>query len=292
MLRTMNNLTALDLRAAGRMIGQTMPSAVPFEPPVVQHGVQRGLKTIINGFRCAVLALASVAFCESALAQEDEHGVVRYAPGATGQITQDLVEMMEQAKKDAIDLKGRLTIQGPSDAPDFDVEAARDAALKNPRVLELLGADGIEDNAPPKDAWINAHAFVFASFSMPPSMLKELMLGAHDMGIPVLFRGFYKNSVFETNDALLRVFGEAADIKGFSIDPTLFHQFDVSAVPSLVLLKDPYEMCATQACAGDDAPVHDRISGSITIPAALEIIERGQGDAAHIAREILDEAKP
>lgn len=245
-------------------------------------------RTFLRMFSTALLVWLG---SHTAYAQQDENGVVRYAPGATGTITQDLVEMMQRAKRDAADLKERLTIQGPMSTPDYDVEAKRDAALSNTRVLELLGADGALDDSPPKDAWTNAHMFVFASFSLPDPMLRELLESADAMGVPVLFRGFYKNSVYETNDALMRIFEAPENIRGFSIDPTLFRQFDVTAVPTIVVLKDPYEMCATQACEDDTAPAHDRIAGALTLNAALEIIERGRGDAGEIATAILAEAR-
>lgn len=233
-------------------------------------------------------------------AQEDADGLVRFAPGATGAITQDLVEMMTRAKREAIDLEERLTIQGPMSTPDYGIDAKRDAALLEPRVLELLGAGSAlaPDGAAARgsgggpEPWANAHMFVFASFSLPDPILKELLQSADAMGVPVVFRSFHENSVYETNDALMRIFDAPEDIKGFSIDPTLFRRFVVTAVPTVVVLKDPYEMCTTQACSGDVAPPHDRIAGSLTLQAALEIIERGRGDADAVATRLLAEVRP
>jgi type-F conjugative transfer system pilin assembly protein TrbC len=205
--------------------------------------------------------------------------------------------MMRRARSDAAALKESLKVQGPSARPNFDAGAARDAALKNPKILELLGVDGEKEAEIARsegygDAWTQTKGFLFASFSLPPQALRDLMLGAEEMGLPVLFRGFHKNSVFETNDALMEVFGNPEDIKGFSIDPTLFTQFEVNAVPTLIVLKDPYTMCETQACAGDAAPVHDRLAGTITVKSALELIKRGNGDASVTASALLEQVKP
>ena len=223
------------------------------------------------------------------LAQEDSDGVVRYAPGATGNIMSDLVEMMRRAKSESDALKERLNIQGPMSLPPIDQNALRDRALSNPRVRQLLGADG-GHSEPAQEKWQHAQAFMFASFSMSPPLLKEMMEDAARFDIPVVFRGFHKNSVFETQTALLNVFGTLEEIKGFSIDPTLFTHFNVDAVPTLVVLPEAYEMCATQACREDAAPVHDRIKGGIKTQDALDIIARGSGEAPEVASSLLEEA--
>jgi len=193
---------------------------------------------------CFYASLVSLALLATPLhAQEDEDGVVRYAPGATGDITADLVEMMRRAKKDSKALEERLSIQGQMSLPPIDQRALRDKALSDPRVRALLGADG-GTQPQEEQKWQHAQAFMFASFSMNPSLLRDMMEDAARFDIPVVFRGFHKNSVFETQNALLEVFGTLEEIKGFSIDPTLFTHFSIEAVPSLVLLPKPYEMCA------------------------------------------------
>ena len=256
-------------------------------------GPPRGLflmRSMVRGRLVGALALLVAVIAQTPLAaQEDPDGVVRYAPGATGRITSDLVEMMRRAKSDSDALKERLSIQGPMSRPEIDLDAVRDQALSDPRVRKLLGADG----APPEpehEKWQHAQAFLFASFSMSPALLREMMEGAAQHNIPVVFRGFHQNSVHGTQQALLDVFGSLEDVQGFSIDPTLFTHFDVQAVPTLVLLKDPYEMCASQACGADVAPAHDRIKGGIKVDAALDIVSRGAGEASEVAKRLIEEA--
>ena len=247
-------------------------------------------QSLVRGRLVSALALIGTVVAQTpSVAQEEENGVVRYAPGATGRITSDLVEMMRRAKSDSDALKERLTIQGPMSRPEIDLDAVRDQALSDPRVRKLLGADG-EPPDPDLEKWQHAQAFLFASFSMSPALLREMMEGAAQHNIPVVFRGFHKNSVHGTQDALLEVFGSLEEVQGFSIDPTLFTHFDVQAVPTLVLLKDPYEMCATQACGEDVAPAHDRIKGGIKVDAALDIVSRGAGEASEVAKRLIEEA--
>lgn len=243
----------------------------------------------LNVVQGLLLLLATITLSSPTTAQEDADGVVRYAPGATGSITTDLVEMMRRAKQDSEALKDSLNIQGPMSRPAIDLDEVRDAALSDPRVRKLLGADG-EPPTPVDQKWQHAQAFMFASFSMSAPLLREMMEGAARHDIPVVFRGFHKNSVFETQQALVEVFGSLEAIQGFSIDPTLFTHFDVEAVPTLVLLKNPYEMCETQACGDDTPPAHDVIKGGIKVDAALEIISRGAGEAADVAERLRKEA--
>ena len=258
----------------------------------VLGSVPRGIlrQPVVRGRLWTALALLGVIVAHTpSTAQEDANGVVRYAPGATGRITADLVEMMRRAKIESDALEERLTIQGPMSRPEIDLDAVRDKALSDPRVRKLLGADG-EPPEPEHEKWQHAQAFMFASFSMSPPLLREIMEGAAGHNIPVVFRGFHQNSVHGTQQALLEVFGSLEDVQGFSIDPTLFTHFDVQAVPTLVLLKDPYEMCSTQACSDDEAPAHDRIKGGIKVDAALEIVSRGAGEASEVAKRLIEEA--
>ena len=111
---------------------------------------------------------------------------------------------------------------------------------------------------------------------------------AQVFGVPIVFRGFLGNSVFETQAAISEVFGEDAEAVGFGIDPTLFTRFEVEAVPQVIVTAEPLEVCESAGCAEDTVPLHDRISGNIPLQAALEIIADGEGDAAHTAQEALE----
>ena len=158
----------------------------------------------------------------------------------------------------------------------------RARALNNPRVRALLNADddALEDAGADEVRYQDQYAFLFASFSMPPASLKTMLREGEALGVPVIFRGFVENSVFETQVAMEAVFGDEEDISGFTIDPTMFARFDVTVVPTLIVVADPIQPCATSGCEGDAAPVHDRLAGNIPLRAALEIVVRGGGDAA------------
>ena len=170
----------------------------------------------------------------------------------------------------------------------------RARALNNPRVQALLGAGGQADEAGSEDArrYPNQRAFLFASFSMPDQSLRQMMVDAQQYNVPIVFRGFVNNSVFDTQVAIQRVFGDDAETIGFSIDPTLFTRFDIQSVPQVVVTRDDIEPCLMQACVGDFPPPHDKVSGNIPLLAVLDIVARADGDASGSAQRILNLEMP
>ena len=166
-------------------------------------------------------------------------------------------------------------------------------ALNHPRVRALLNADGAGDTqGESPERWQGAQVWVLASFSMPKTSLRQLMQQSQKYGVPVVFRGFVNNSVYDTRDALLQLFDSDADFAGFGIDPTMFTRFDVSAVPTFIAVPTPFDICETQGCENDAAPEHDRVAGNIPIDVALRTIAKGGGPASKIAALVLERSGP
>lgn len=226
----------------------------------------------------AVLAVASSTWAQDGT----------YAPGATGDIPPEFIEALDRAEELAKDWQQKLTIQGPAewDLP-IDLDEARRKALNHPRVRALLGADDAvlpTETARPK--WDEAQVFAFASFSMPDSALRNLLAQGQAFGVPVVFRGFLNNSVYDTRDALIRIFGSDEAIEGFIIDPTLYARFDVQAVPVFVATDKALAPCDSAGCEEETPPPHDRLAGNVTLPYALEVFARGDGEGADIAGDV------
>ncbi|WP_233270682.1 type-F conjugative transfer system pilin assembly protein TrbC [Chachezhania sediminis] len=245
--------------------------------------------------RALILCAGLASLAAPLQAEPPERPAPRFAPGALGDLGVPVDRMMEEAAKDAERLRSRLKPQAPADGAfeAFDFKAARDRALKNPRVRALLGADPQEmapvAEAGDADRYGDARVFLFASFSMPDTALRDMMEEASLRGVPILFRGFVGNSVFDTRAALERVFGEAAQSPGFLIDPTFFARFDVDVVPQVIAVAGPLEVCETSGCEGDPAPPHDRVKGNVPLDFALQLIAREGDVAAGIARPMLEE---
>lgn len=230
-----------------------------------------------------LLVTAVLAVASPTLAQDGT-----YAPGATGDIPPEFIEALDRAEELAKDWQQKLTIQEPAKWDlHIDLDEARRKALNHPRVRALLGAD---DEVLPTEAakpkWDNAQVFAFASFSMPESALRSLLAQGQDLGVPVVFRGFLNNSVYETRDALIRIFGSDEAIEGFIIDPTLYARFDVQAVPVFVATDNALTPCESAGCEDETPPPHDRLAGNVTLPYALDLFARGGGEGAEVAGDV------
>lgn len=217
--------------------------------------------------------------------------IPEFAPGAQGQIAPSIPTMLNDAEALARSWEERLDIQSGADfAADIgiDLDEMRMRALNHPRVRALLDADAGQGAASPEDEprYASDRVFLFASFSIPDPSLRAMMNEANALGVPVLFNGFVNNSVHETRERLLDVFGSDENIIGFSIDPTMFVRFDIKAVPAVVMTAEPVAPCYTAGCAGDGAPPHDIVRGNIPLIAALDISARGGGDGSQTAIEM------
>ena len=231
----------------------------------------------------AALCAVSLFLGATPLFAEDGDGPIAFSDGSDRSLGLAIPETLDEAARLGEAWKESLDIQGPEDfGHDIDVDAMRTRALNNPRVRALLNADdaALQQAGADQVRYQDQYAFLFASFSMPPASLKTMLREGEALGVPVIFRGFVENSVFETQIAMEAVFGDEEDISGFTIDPTMFARFDVTVVPTLIVVADPIQPCATSGCEGDAAPVHDRLAGNIPLRAALEIVVRGGGDAA------------
>lgn len=219
-----------------------------------------------------------------------EEPVLQFAPGAQGFIEPSIPNLLDRSENLGDAWSEGLEIRGAdSFGRSFDMEGFRDKALSNSRVREMLGVgEGTIQPNPENDRWGSDRIFLLASFSMPGPTLRAMMEEAQAFGVPIVFRGFLGNSVFETQAAITEVFGEDAEAVGFGIDPTLFTRFRVVTVPQVIVTTEPLEVCESAGCDEDTAPLHDRIAGNIPLQAALEIIASGDGDASYTAQEALD----
>lgn len=220
----------------------------------------------------------------------------RFAPGAKGALEDlDIEGVLDRAKR----LQGSL--EGLADGYDASpaaraAEPLGDLDLSEDRLRELESMFGLEPGSASRHASERrggARLLVFVSFSMPDAALRALGEAAHDAGASILFQGFSDNSIPAMGAHVRRVFGEDLEI-GFGVDPTAFSRFGVSAVPTVVALKEPLKTCRTRHCKEDVTPDHDRILGNATLPYILETIaSRGEHgvDAALVGLAALDAAR-
>lgn len=236
-------------------------------------------------------AIASSIFATNVVAQEDTDEM-EFAPGATGYISAPITELILNAEKAADALGERLNILDAMKGVEIpDLAGIRDRALNDPRVLALLGVKTGEAGQGGEELrYAGAHIWLLLSFSMPKTSLQQAMLEAEKYGVPVVFRGFVNNSVYDTRAAILDVWGSEEAAKGFGIDPTLFTRFDITAVPVVIAASQMLEICETQGCENDPVPPHDRVSGNIPLETVLEIIAHGDGVGSFEAKRLIEVA--
>ncbi|WP_242128564.1 type-F conjugative transfer system pilin assembly protein TrbC [Sphingobium sp. Sx8-8] len=133
----------------------------------------------------------------------------------------------------------------------------------------------------------------FASLSMPPASLKQMIRDTAAAGGIVVFRGFPDNSM-KAFAARLGKLVDEQDFAHIGIDPRLFRAFDVQAAPTYVAVSSDFDLCAGFDCR-TRVPPHDRITGNVTVRYALESFVEGQGPGARVAavaRSNLDRRRP
>ncbi|ATI83276.1 type-F conjugative transfer system pilin assembly protein TrbC [Sphingobium yanoikuyae] len=122
----------------------------------------------------------------------------------------------------------------------------------------------------------------FASLSMPPAALRQMIADMARAGGVVVFRGFPDNSMKTFAVKLGKIVDRQDDYANIGIDPRLFRAFNVQAVPTYVAVSSDFDLCAGFSC-NTHVPPHDRIIGNITVEYALDSFAQGHGAGARVA---------
>jgi conjugal transfer pilus assembly protein TrbC len=130
----------------------------------------------------------------------------------------------------------------------------------------------------------------FASLSMPPSSLRQMMHEVGDAGGIVVFRGFPGYSAKAFLAGVGKIVDKGVGLHGVGIDPRLFRAFDIQAVPTYVVSSSDFEPCDGFHCQ-TQLPPYDKVTGNVTPTYALSTIAQGQGPGAGVARIYLASLK-
>ncbi|PKE27603.1 type-F conjugative transfer system pilin assembly protein TrbC [Rahnella sp. AA] len=113
-------------------------------------------------------------------------------------------------------------------------------------------------------------AVYFVSLGIPEEGLLPMLADARRFGIPATLRGLLDNDFRKTASVMFELSKKDKEA-GVQIDPTLYQQFGIKAVPALVV-----------TCSGK----FDVLYGSLPIRQALEEV-RQRGDCAGTAAKLL-----
>jgi conjugal transfer pilus assembly protein TrbC len=130
------------------------------------------------------------------------------------------------------------------------------------------------------------HLLIFISFSMPAQSLKLWAKQAARVNGQLLLQGFVEDSLEKTTAKTLAVFGneESAEVL---INPEAFSQFNIQAVPAVVVTEETY--CVHEACP---PPHFDVVYGDTDLEEALRwIATKGSAHIKPWARLLLKRYK-
>lgn len=138
-----------------------------------------------------------------------------------------------------------------------------------------------------KDGLREAPRFIaFASLSMPPQALRQIMDDVTRAGGVVVFRGLTQGSAKVMTESLGKVLKPGERLDGVGIDPRLFRAFAVSEVPAYVVTASDFDLCSGFDCTSA-VPPYDRMNGNVTAEYALRTFSEGGGPGARIAAQHL-----
>ena len=175
-------------------------------------------------------------------------------------------------------------------------EAARGAEANRYRAARAhrAGSNGVDlddmlasaDGAAKASRGTKPRFIAFASLSMPPASLKQMMRDVGGAGGIVVFRGFPNNSAKQFLAGVGKAVDRNVGLHGVGIDPRLFCAFDVTVVPTYVVASSDFKPCDGFDCQ-TELPPFDKITGNVTTGYALATIADGNGPGAAVARVYL-----
>jgi type-F conjugative transfer system pilin assembly protein TrbC len=121
---------------------------------------------------------------------------------------------------------------------------------------------------------------IFVSSSMSDALLKEYAMEARKYNATLVLNGL-PNDSWQELSRLVAAVNEGAEELAMQIDDQAFIEYEITAVPTIVLAKQQ-DCFALQTCRH----VFDKVVGNLDIKAALELFA-GDGDLADEARKIL-----
>ena len=160
-------------------------------------------------------------------------------------------------------IAGGVTATEPDEAPMFTHERSA-GAPERPATAEVL---------------------LFTSLAVPAASWRAAARDAARIGVPLVLRGVVEASLPETARRITSRLGDAK--VAVAIDPRLFRLFGIERVPAVVVVPGGVPPCRSRGCAEDPPPPFDRVSGNLSLAAALEAVAAEGGTGRPAARRYL-----
>ncbi len=176
------------------------------------------------------------------------------------------------------------TFSSKAFAQESDLEWAQGVAERDRQIVmdnfkEIIHQPGFDSKLRDEVMKPRPALQIFVSSSMPKQLLKNYALEAKNYSVVLVFIGLPGGSIHKLTDLIMEISSE--DSAAMQIDDEAFAAFGVISVPTIVLSK------SAPIFQGETiAQNNDKVTGSITIKAALELFTKN-GDMAIEARELL-----
>nr|WP_246352502.1 type-F conjugative transfer system pilin assembly protein TrbC [Sphingomonas xinjiangensis] len=186
----------------------------------------------------------------------------------------------EAFREEAVQMRDKLpeTLRQVAKA---DLPTGPDGPIDFNEIIKGAGANGTASRGEAPQL------IAFASLSMPPASLRQLIADVTKAGGIVVFRGFPNNSLKEFSARMTQVVGQGDKLSGVGIDPRLFRAFDIKAVPAYVAVSSDFDLCSGFSCK-NQLPPFDRMTGNVTTRYALETFSEGRGPGAAVSKIALN----
>lgn len=126
---------------------------------------------------------------------------------------------------------------------------------------------------------------IFVSLGMPEQSLRLWAKQAAHLHIPLRIRGFYKDSLEKTTQKSFELFGKD-NLAGLLIDPESFENYNLQAVPAVVLA------LASRKIPETIPPLFEVVYGDTSLEAALELMARkGCREARNFATTLINQLR-
>lgn len=123
---------------------------------------------------------------------------------------------------------------------------------------------------------LKSSILVFVSFSMPDQSLVNILRDAQKIHASVVIRGLIDNSFSKTFSRVTQLVKQGGG-GGVELNPLWFKRFQITQVPTVIVLQQPLSCSPPQDCSLTLSDHFDKISGNISLIAALkEIAHRGE----------------
>ncbi len=130
-----------------------------------------------------------------------------------------------------------------------------------------------------------AEVLLFTSLAVPAASWQAAARDAARIGAPLVLRGVAGGSLAATARRIRTRLGDAK--VGVALDPRLFRLFGIARVPAIVVVPGGVQPCRSRGCADDMPPPFDRVTGNLSLVAALEAVAAEGDEGRAVARRHL-----